>query len=403
MKSHPSRARPTLLGAIIAIALGLGQSAAAQGFPPGPQGPAAVGVITAEVETVPYTVTLPGRAAAFQEASIRPTVEGIVEQINYRPGEPLKAGDLMFTLARDRYLAASAAAEAEQAGAEAAVAAAQTTVNRYRSLAGSGVTQVQLDTAEVELLTAKASLSSAQSAVTLARINLDGTEIRSPIEGIPSVSAVSVGAVVTANQTDALTTVRRLDPVYVDMTESSARMLRVRSRISSGQITPGQSLDATLTLEDGTLYDGKGTFVSPGTAVSATTGTIELRIEFANPDRLILPGQFLRVAVELGTTEAILVPQRATSRTSDGRLTAFIVRDGKSALVNLTESGSHRNSWIVTDGLTAGDKIIVDGLKSLRADMEVEPVAVVIGEDGLVEDAGSADAVPAGQPAPAKP
>ena len=403
MKMPVSCTSSILRGSLVAIVMGLSHSANAQGVPPGSQGPTAVGVITAQTETIPYTLTVPGRAVAFQEASIRPTVEGIVEDINYEPGKALKAGDLMFTLGQDRYLAASAAAKAEQAGAEASLAAAQSTVTRYRGLVGAGVTQVQLDTAEADLLAAKASVSSAQSSATIAGINLKGTEIRSPIDGIPSVSAVSVGAVVTANQSDALTTVRRLDPIYVDMMESSARMLQVRSQISSGQLTSGQSLQASLTLEDGTLYDGEGTFVSPGTEVSTTTGTIQLRIQFKNPDRLILPGQFLRVDVQLGTTEAILVPQRATSRTSDGRLTAFVVKDGKAALVNLSETGSYKNAWIVTEGLNDGDKIIVDGLKSLRADAQVEPAEVVIGEDGLVEDAGTAEPASSDPSAPAKP
>lgn len=357
----------------------------AQGFPS--RGPSEVGIVTAQISTVPYSVTLPGRAVAFESANIRPTIEGIVEAVNYRPGEKLGAGDLMYTLQKDRYAAAAGAALAEKAGAEEAVASAKRTVERYSSLVGSGVTQAQLEAAQTALLQARASYSSAQSAVTVANLDLAGTEIRSPIEGIPSVSEISVGAILTANQTTALATVTRMNPIYVDMTESSARMLRVRNRIDSGDLVRGDQLNVALTLEDGTQYGGKGTFVSPGTTVSTTTGTLELRLQFDNPDRKILPGQFLRVTVTVGTSQAILVPQRATKRGSDGKLTAFVVRDGKAAQVVLTEAGSHFNNWIVNDGISVGDQVIVDGLKSLRAGAEVSPVFVVIDQDGLVVEA----------------
>lgn len=376
-----------------ALILGMG-AASAQGMPGGMSGPVNVGVITAETQNVPFTVTLPARAVAFQDAKIRPTVEGIVESVDYEPGARVSAGDLMFTLRKDRYAAAAAAARAETAGAQGAVDSAQKTVDRYRELVGSGVTQADLDAAEAALLQAKATLSSANAAVTVAELDLTGTEIRSPIDGISSVAAISVGAVVTANQTDALATVTRLDPIYIDMTESSARMLRVRARISSGELTRGQGLDVTLTLENGAIYDGKGTFVTPGAEVSTTTGTMDLRLQFDNPDRLIFPGQFLRVAVTLGTSEAILVPQRATSRSSDGTLTAFVVRDAKAASVTLTESGSYQNAWIVTDGIAEGDRLIVDGLKSLRAGADVQPVDVRIDDNGLVQEV-DAPAAPA--------
>ncbi|EEB82576.1 efflux RND transporter periplasmic adaptor subunit [Roseobacter sp. GAI101] len=213
-------------------------------------GPVNVGVITAETQNVPFTVTLPARAVAFQDAKIRPTVEGIVESVDYEPGARVSAGDLMFTLRKDRYAAAAAAARAETAGAQGAVDSAQKTVDRYRELVGSGVTQADLDPAEAALLQAKATLSSANSAVTVADLDLTGTEICSPIDGISSVAAISVGAVVTANQTDALATVTRLDPIYIDMTESSARMLRVRAQENAGAASELDRVQAQALLEE---------------------------------------------------------------------------------------------------------------------------------------------------------
>ena len=381
-----------ILGMILGLFIGLvsAQGAMAQGMPGG--GPSQVGVVTATLSAVPFYQTLPGRAVALQEANIRPTVEGIIDEIAYEAGKSVKTGDLLFRLRQDRYAAAAVAAEAEKAGAEAALSAAQSTVARYRKLVGQGVSQADLDTAEANLLAAQATLSAAKSDLTLAQIDLDGTEIRSPIDGIPALPDISVGAVVTANQTTALTTVRRVDPIYVDMAESSARILRNRNRVASGELVRSDDVAITLTLEDGSQYDSLGTFVSPDTQVSATTGTVSLRIQFDNPDRLIMPGQFLRVNVKLGSTQAILVPQRATRRGSDGSLTAFKVQDGKAMQITLTETGSYQNAWIVTDGITAGDQIIVDGLKSLTDGAQVTPQPVEITAEGLVEDVTAAPA-----------
>ena len=150
----------------------------------------------------------------------------------------------------------------------------------------------------------------------------------------------------------------------------------------------------TLTLENGRNYDATGEVVSPGVLVSQTTGTLNIRVRFPNPDRQIMPGQFLRVQATLGTTQGILVPQIATSRSSTGVLTAFVARDGQAVQVTLTDAGSHGNAWIVTDGLDPGDKLIVDGLRNLRAGDKVVPVAATIGPDGVVETVEPVGAAP---------
>lgn len=361
----------------------------------GPQGAVSVGVITTQSQDVPYTVTLPGRAIAYQQTAIRPQVGGEVREIPYDPGQPVAAGDVLFRLDPETLAAALAAAEAAVAGAEASLTQAQNTVTRYRRLEGSGVSAVERANAEVALKQAEADLKSAESARDAARLALQRTTIVSPIAGIADVAAVSVGDLVTANQQDALTTVTQLDPIYVDVSESSARLQRNRDRIRAGELVRNGAIESRLILETGDIHDRPGRIVSPGIQVSPTTGTVPIRLQFDNPDRTILPGQFLRVELTLGTIQAVLVPQRATSRAADGTLTAYVARDGKAQQVTLQEQGSYRNSWIVTHGIAAGEQLILDGLDNLRPGAEVKPVPVSIDAEGVVRE--QADATPGGQ------
>ncbi|MFC3569586.1 efflux RND transporter periplasmic adaptor subunit [Paracoccus simplex] len=362
--------------------------AAAQGRPGGrgAPGPTEVGVMTTAEEDVPYAVTLPGRAIAYQQTGIRPQVGGEVLEIPYDPGRPVKAGDVLFRLDPETLAAALAAAEAAVAGAEASLTQAQNTVTRYRRLEGSGVSAVDRANAEVALKQAEADLKSAEAARDAARLSLQRTEITSPIDGVPDVAAISVGDLVTASQSEVLTTITQLDPIYVDVSESSARMLRNRERVNAGMLVTNGEMQARLILETGEEYRGSGRIVSPGIFVSPTTGTVPIRLQFDNPDRMILPGQFLRVELTMGTTRAVLVPQRATRRASDGTLTAFVAREGKAQQVTLSEQGSYRNSWIVTQGISPGEQLILDGLQDLRAGAEVTAVPVAIDAEGVVRE-----------------
>lgn len=355
----------------------------------GPAGPIAAGVITLEEAQVPFFVTLPGRAVAYEEVDIRPRVGGTIAEITYESGRQVEVGATLFRIEGDTFEVDVAAAEAEVARAEAAVSAAEGTRSRYERLQGTGVTIEDVETARVAVLQSKAELSSAQAALKLAQLNLDRTEIKSPITGVVAVPEVSTGAIVTANQSDALTTVTRLDPIYVDVEESSKRLAEVRALIDGGTLQRGDDVDVTLTLENGVQYDQKGVLESPGTRVSTSTGTFEFRIRFDNPERHIMPGQFLRVEVELGTTRAILVPQGATSRAADGTLTAFVAVEGKAEQRELTERGSYQNAWIVTEGVTAGEALIVDGLSNMRNGAEVTTVPVTISETGIVTEAAA--------------
>lgn len=359
--------------------------------------PTSVGVMTTAEAEVPYVATLPGRAIAFQQAAIRPQVGGEIRDITYDPGKPVKAGDVLFRLDPETLAAALAAATAKVAGAEASLTQAQNTVTRYRRLEGSGVSAVDRADAEVALKQAEAALAAARAEHDAAQLALDRTTIVSPIDGMADVAQVSVGDLVTANQSEALTTITQLDPIYVDVSESSARILRNRAQVNAGQLIRNGEMQTRLTLETGEEYRGAGRIVSPGIAVSPTTGTVPIRLRFDNPEQLILPGQFLRVEMQMGSTRAVLVPQRATKRAADGTLTAFVARDGTAQQVTLSEQGTYRNSWIVHQGISPGEQLILDGLDNLRAGTEIRTVPVQIDDQGVVRELPAAAPDQAGQ------
>lgn len=347
-----------------------------------------VGVVEMHRQDVPRIVTLPGRATAYEQVDIRPRVGGVVEEILYTPGQPLAVGDPLFRLDDASYRATVASNEAALATAEAGLTVAQSAYDRAERLEGSGTTTAQVETARGDLASAKAQVDAARAALDYSRTELSWTTITSPIEGFPEVAAVSVGDLVTAGQSDGMTMITRLDPIDVVMMEASARMLTLRSQIESGTLQMRDHLDATLVLETGEVYRGRGQLVTPSTVVSTSTGTFDLRFRFENPDHRILPGMFLRGELDVGSVSAFLVPQRAAQRDNSGILTAMIVGDGDAAeRVILTDTGTYDSNWIVTEGLKDGDRLIVDGLKSLQPGQTVAPVAASVNEDGLVVDA----------------
>tara|TARA_R110000787_G_scaffold16622_82_gene52312 strand:+ start:34571 stop:35734 length:1164 start_codon:yes stop_codon:yes gene_type:complete len=375
-----------LIGAVIAL-MGSATMASAQGRP---LGPIEVGVVEATLQEVPRVVTSPGRAVAFQEVEVRPRVGGVIEEILYTPGQSLEVGDPLFRIDDSSYVAAEASARADLAKAEANLPVAQAAYDRARQLSGRGYTVAQVEAARATLAEAKATLASAKAALEYAQTELSWTAIKSPIAGRADITTVSVGDLVTAGQADALTTIVRSDPIYVDMMEASARILSVRKSIVEGTLKRNESLQATLTLENGDVYRGAGQLVTPGNNVSTTTGTVTIRFTFDNPNHVIIPGMFVRGEVILGTMQAYLVPQRAATRGNSGKLTAYIVgEDGTAKQVTLEDDGSYQNAWIVRKGLKEGDRLIVDGRSSVRAGQAVTPVAATIDEDGISRDANT--------------
>lgn len=375
--------------AVLALGIWLGGQALAQSPPGGAAGPTGVGVITIAEQDVPRIYTLPGRAVAQEEVAIRPRVGGVITEILYEPGQPITKGAAMFVIDPTTYEAAVQEAEANLASSRAAVPQAQAAFDRAVKLLGSGSTQADLESAKATLDQAQASVLGLEAALKQAQTELSWTTVTSPLAGMASVASVSVGDLVTAGQSDALATVTRLDPIEVDMYEPSARLQRLRDEIESGQIRVSEKVKVILTLENGSTYSALGELVAPGYAVSTTTGSIDFRYRFANPERRILPGMFVRGQIEIGSSKAILVPQLAATRGRDGGLTAWVARDGKAEKRALTEDGTSGSNWIVTEGLAVGDLLVVNGGSNLSAGAEVKTVPVEIDASGVVRDSGT--------------
>lgn len=347
-----------------------------------------VGVVTLSRQQVAYTAELPGRVQASEVAEIRPRVNGIIESINFVEGSTVEQGGLLYQIQPDSYEAALAVVQASLRRAEAGVPAAQATVERYEQLAeGGGVSESELENARVTLLQAEADVASAQASVTEAQLNLDLTRITAPISGVIGLSNVSQGALVTANQTDPLATVRQLDPVRINLVDSSANLLALRARIAAGLETgaAGAPGEVHLTLEDDSQYGETGTVSLADIVVSETAGTITIRATIANPDRVLMPGMFVRATVSLGVEDAFLVPQRAVTRDGEGNATAFFVSDeGIAESRTLETVRSYDNAWVVTGGVEEGDRLIVDGLQTVSDGTEVTAIDVEIDEDGVI-------------------
>jgi len=395
----------------ILLAAALSTSANAQSAPPaGAAAPAVqVGVVTLHAQAVPIKVELPGRADASQTADVRPQVSGIIKSINFKPGQEVKAGDTLYEIDDAAYQAAVQVQAAAVQKAEAAVSAAQAQLDRSQQLAKSAnISQSDLQTAQVTLIQAQADVASAQANLKSAQINEDLTKVAAPITGIISDSAVTQGALVTAAQTTALATVRLLDPIYVDLVETSTNLLKIRSEFENGTLkgtgrgTAGPEVH--LTIEDGTVLPDVGSLSIYNVVVSETTGTFTIRATFPNPKRLVLPGMFAQATIDLGTNpSAFLVPQRAVTFNAVGQPTAFFVKDGKAASLVLATNGNVGNDWLVTSGITDGAQVIVDGLQKISDGSAVTPVPVTLDDNGVatMAAAGGTAAAPAAATAPA--
>jgi membrane fusion protein (multidrug efflux system) len=347
---------------------------------------AAVGIIKMTKGDFPITTILPGRAEAFQTADIRPQVSGLITDVAFREGGEVKKGDLLYQIEDAPYLATVAEARAAIAKAEASVPSAQSNFDRYQRLVGSGATQIEFETARTNLLQAQAEVESAKAALSSAEIDLGHTKIVAPFDGVIDQTAYNVGNVVAANQTTALTTVRQLDPAYILLTESSTNLLRLRNAIATGEIKGNAGNGAfRLLLENGKEYDQKGTLDMSKSVVSETTGTFTIRVRFPNPERVILPGMYVRATLELGSESGYALPQLATSRNANGELTAqFVSADGKVENRIFESSSPSNNAWLVTDGIKDGDQLIVSGLQSITAGMPVKPTEMKINDKGIV-------------------
>lgn len=347
------------------------------------------GYVVLHSQAVPQTVELRGRVVASATAEVRPQVNGIIRRIAFTEGREVSAGDVLYEIDDARFRAAFAAADAAVKKASAATAGAQSTYDRNRTLVETRAVSTQtLDDAQSALLQAQASEEAARADLETARINLDNATIRAPVSGMIGVSAVSAGALVTENQSDALATIRQIDPVHVDLVDTSANLLRIRGEVDSGRLARDHDtpLGADLMLENGQPYREKGQVSLADMVVGQTTGTFIVRATFPNPARILIPGMFVSASIDLGTlSDVFLIPQRAVTRGADGKAAVYIVSDdNKAARREVETASSLRNDWVVTAGVKDGDRLIVDGFQKISDGSGISPVEVTIDEDGVV-------------------
>ncbi|ACA84432.1 efflux RND transporter periplasmic adaptor subunit [Shewanella woodyi] len=366
------------IASVISVALwitGCDQKPEGSGTAAGPQS-VPVNVIKVATQPQEITLELPGRSRAYLEAEVRPQVSGIVLARSFNEGGEVKKGQSLYQIDASQYEAALVSAKAELERAQAAEKSTKATAKRFSSLIKSkSISQQDFDTAEANYLEAKASVAVAKAAINTAEINLAYTKVESPISGRIGKSNVTAGALVGAGQAQALANISQLDPINVDIVQSSTQMLRLKQRIASGQLLNDNTAPVALFLEDGSRYSHKGKLQFAEVTVNENTGAVVLRAEFPNPDGLLLPGMFVRTVLTVGTDpEAILVPQKAVTRNPKGQGVAMVVNAENKVEPRIVETAEVINhQWLITKGLEAGDQLIVEGLQKIRPGAPVTP------------------------------
>ena len=372
----PARVRPAsprrkmrVVLRLVAGLAGLGLICGCSSDAPGDAPPPEVTVVTLAAQAVTLKRELPGRVSPYLVAEIRPQVTGIVRERRFEEGGRVKAGEILYRLEDSTYRAEAQSARAELARAEATFVAARATAARVAELVGTGaVSRQDRDQTEAALGEAEAGVEAARAARARAEVVLGYTRITSPIAGRIGKSSVTQGALVTANQAEVLATVQQLDPVYVDLSQSSAEWLSLRKELEAGTLESTAELPVVILLEDGTAYAEQGKLVFADVSVDPATGSSLLRVVVPNPSTLLLPGMFVRAVIGTGTrNNAILAPQPGIQRDPAGKAFALVIgEDGKVARREVRVSTTVGDRWLVEDGLAAGDRLIVEGLQKVR-------------------------------------
>ena len=407
-----------------------------------PPSAAEVTTVTVRPQKVVLTTELPGRTSAYRVAEIRPQVNGLVQKRLFTEGSDVKAGEVLYEIdpapfnaaldnaeanldvmrkTADRVRAALTVSQASVAQQKATLDLARTNRDRLESLleekavstadrdqaatnavvaeAALQAAEAQVDSDRKAIAAADAGAKQAEAALETVRINLGYTKVAAPISGRIGVSTVTDGAIVTAYQPVALATIQQLDPIYADVPQSTSELLRLQQRLADGRLAhdAANQDSVQLLLEDGTVYPLEGTLQFRDVSVDPTTGSVILRMVFPNPDRVLLPGMFVRTRVKEGVNEqAILVPQQAVSRDTKGEPGAWIVdADGKAQLRKLTLDRAIGDKWLVSSGLSPGDRVIVEGLQRVRPGAPVKETPPAAGG----KEGASSEQTP---PAPAK-
>ena len=384
--------KPILLGPMVTACL-LVTGCKPKMMGPPPMGPVEVAFVTVRPQSVPLTTQLPGRTCAYLTAEIRPQVNGIVQNRLFEEGASVKAGDLLYRIDSAPYEASYSQAKASLATAEADLATAEANLpslksraDRYRDLVAiHAIGQQDYDDARAALEQARAtvtarqaSIETSQAALETARINLSYTPIKAAISGRIGKSNITVGALATAYQPTPLAVVQQLDPIYVDVVQANADLLRLRRSLESGGLRRDGAGErkVKLVLEDGSTYPMTGTLQFRDVTVDSSTGAVTLRLVFPNPKEVLLPGMFVRAVVEEGVrSQAMLVPQEGVGRDPKGNPYAWVVgKDQKVERRPLELERAIGDQWLVTSGLAADDRVIVEGVDRVQPGMPVVAV-----------------------------
>lgn len=348
------------------------------GGPPPAEGTPVLGVMTVRYQQVELKTELPGRTSPYQIAEVRPQVNGIIKTREFREGSDIKAGQVLYQINPATYKAAYDSNMAALARAEASVVTARLKASRYKELVAiKAVSQQDYDDAVATLGEAEADVGSARANLETSRINLDYARIEAPVSGRVGKSAVTPGALVTANQSTALTTIQQLDPIYVDVTQPSTTWLDLKEALANGELQKsGTGAKVKLTLENGRTYGQEGTLQFSDVTVNQDTGAITLRAIFPNPKGDLLPGMYVRATLQEGVRQqGLLVPQQAVTRDGAGKPVAFVVNASgvveQRALVTDRAIG---DQWLISSGLKDGDQLVVDGLQRAAVGVKAEVV-----------------------------
>jgi membrane fusion protein (multidrug efflux system) len=369
--------QPLRAMAIAAAALALASCGAAsdEGGRGRDRGPAAVSYVVVQPTSVPLVQSLPARVSAFEVSQVRPQVSGIVQKRYFTEGAFVRKGQTLYQIDPSQYQASVAQASANVRAAQASADSARALAARYRPLVEmEAVSKQDYTNAVSQARQAEAAIAQNQAALRAAQINLRFTRVPAPISGKIGISNVTEGALVTANQTDALTTITRLDPVNVDIQESASDLIALRRSLSSGGVAP-TAAQVRLKLPDGSDYGFTGTVQFSEVIVDQNTGTVTLRARFPNPMSILLPGLFVTAQFSQAVdTTAFLVPQQAVSRDPKGAATLFVLGPGNRAVQRtVIATRTQGPYWVVTQGLAAGEKVIVEGAGNLRDGAQVKP------------------------------
>jgi membrane fusion protein (multidrug efflux system) len=390
--------RQTLLIGAACLLLAGGVFLASQGQPraqaPPPNMVPEVGVVTLAPQRVELTTELAGRTTPYLIAEVRPQVGGIIKKRLFREGSDVKAGEVLYQIDPATYQAAADSAKAALAKSEANLFAARLKAERYKDLAAiNAVSQQNYDDAYAAFKQAEAEAASSKAALDTARINLEYTRVIAPIAGRIGRSSVTAGALVTANQASSLATVQQLNPIYVDVTQSSTELLRLKRDLASGALKSagGDKAKARLVLEDGSAYAQEGTLQFSEVSVDQGTGAVTLRAVFPNPKQDLLPGMYVRAILETGVDEqALLVPQQGVTRNNRGEATVLVLdAENRVQLRTIETSRALGDKWLVTSGLAAGERVIIEGLQKVRPGATAKPAAAPGGVPGDGPSAGA--------------